>query len=263
MPTAVEVGVPDENLEMFKALCLADLANHGITRLSFDWELADRSPWNQTVAIFIAKHWQYAYSQGAFDDKAIWSAHNTEKTCIGIILRWLRGRSEDIRQKRRSPEKLRQKEACRKKRMLFKYRADSLSRLLVARNLPQDASVILPHHNCCSDTEWDPEETQYPSVGLVWRSQQYTSLIHQIDGLSFKYSKSTQGARAASQRFDQCRTQATQTNIHAAVCPGLPENCYDPLFISNLTTEERAALNLKPVSNLLITLPTEIEDFAV
>lgn len=132
-----------------------------------------------------------------------------------------------------------------------------------AKKLEQKASEIMPHHDCCSDTEWEPEDTQYPSVGLVWRSQQYASILQQIDGLSFKYCASTRGVVNAHKRFDQCRTQATHTNPHAPVCIGLPENCYDPVFLSNLMPEDKAALHMKPVTSLLNILPPHIEDSVV
>jgi hypothetical protein len=63
----------------------------------------------------------------------------------------------------------------------------------------------------------------------------------------------------ASRRFDQSRTEATHDNPGAPVCRGLLENCYDPIFLSTLTAEEKASLNIKPVSSLLNTLPSQIE----
>ncbi|EGG10003.1 uncharacterized protein MELLADRAFT_103727 [Melampsora larici-populina 98AG31] len=262
VPTLIDC-VPSQQLDVFKSLCRTDLENHGLSQLTFDWGMPDRDPWNQTMAIFIVKHWQYARLQGAFDKQSITPEHKTEENCLGIMLRWVRGQRVDIRQNCRSAQKNLQKEMRRKKRTLFKYRVESLSRLLRASNLPDQAAELLPHHDCCSETEWVPEETSYPSIGLVWRSQQYNSIIQQIDGLSFKYCSSTQGPLRASRRFDQCRTKATQVDSNAAFCPGLPENCYDPLFLFNLTDEEKAALQMKPVSSLLNTLPNVIQNFSI
>ncbi|EGG10969.1 uncharacterized protein MELLADRAFT_92372 [Melampsora larici-populina 98AG31] len=261
-PVTVDNGVPEAPLDRFKMFAQNDLRRHGINRLTFDWAKADRDIWNRTMAIFVVKHWQYAKSQGALK-QSVDSAHNTESNCIGIVLRWIRGRTVEIRQERQSDDKYRKKETRRKKRVLFKYRCDSLSRLLLAAKIDQQASDILPHHDCCSETEWEPENTHYPSVGLIWRSPQYTKVLHQIDKLSYKYSSSTQGPLLASQRFDQCRTSATHNDPKAAVCPGLPENCYEPTFLAYLTPEEKTALRIKPVSSWINTLPNQIQNFAV
>ncbi|EGG07564.1 uncharacterized protein MELLADRAFT_105519 [Melampsora larici-populina 98AG31] len=82
---------------------------------------------------------------------------------------------DDICQNRLSAKKLRQKEMQHKKRTLLKYRAKSLSQLLRASNLPNQASDLLPHHDCCSDTDWQAEETLYPSIGMVQPMSDVTS----------------------------------------------------------------------------------------
>ncbi|EGF97162.1 uncharacterized protein MELLADRAFT_114543 [Melampsora larici-populina 98AG31] len=186
--------------------------------MTFDWKAPDKDIWNRTIATFVVKHWRYAYTQGAFNKESITPSHDTVTNCMGIVLRWIRGRTVDIRQCRRSPDKILQKETRRKKRVLFKYRVDSLSRLLKSSKLDNLTSEIMPNVDCCSDTEWDPEETRYPSVGLEWRSEQYTKILHQIDGISFKYCSSTRGPAHACKRFDQCRNEATHTNPQASVC---------------------------------------------
>lgn len=66
---------------------LANLEKNGIPRLTFDWKSPDKDPWNQTIAIFLVKHWKYAETQGAFKKHAITPAHDTEVICIWIVLR--------------------------------------------------------------------------------------------------------------------------------------------------------------------------------
>ncbi|EGG10001.1 uncharacterized protein MELLADRAFT_60770 [Melampsora larici-populina 98AG31] len=258
-PTHVIVRDSDAKLERFKALFLADLQKHGINQITFDWKSPDRDPWNRTMALFLVKHWQYAKSEGAFPKQSISSDDSTEKVCIGIVHRWMRGTATDIRQGRRSPQKLLRKETGRKKIALFKYRLRSMSALAKAEKLGDEATKLLPHHDCCSDTEWQPENTHHPAVGLIWRSQEFTSVLHQLDELSEKYSSSTKGPLITSRRFDQCRTVATTTNASAPVCRGLPENCYEPVWLSSLTAEEKVSLQIKPVSTLLNTLPVHIK----
>ncbi|EGF99456.1 uncharacterized protein MELLADRAFT_68543 [Melampsora larici-populina 98AG31] len=260
---SAHVSSDDEDIIPFKLLFLSDLKSYGISRMTLDWEKNDKDIWNRTLAVLIVKHWRYAKSEGAFSGESVTPSHNTEKICMGVVLRWIRGRANDVRQNRGSREKVLRKETLRKKQVLFKYRTDSLTRLMKAKKLEQKASEIMPHHDCCSDTEWEPEDTQYPSVGLIWRSQQYASILQQIDGLSYKYCASSRGVVNAHKRFDQCRTKATHTNPHAAVCIGLLENCYDPVFLSNLMPEEKAALHMKPVTSLLNILPPLIEDSVV
>lgn len=138
---------------------------------------------------------------------------------------------------------------------LFKYRKET-----VDRHLGPEASSLLPSAECCSDTEWEPDAIQHPTKGLVWRSVPYTGLHHQVDRLSFKYKSETSTLLLASQRFDQCQLEATSVNPTAAVCRGLPSNCYDSLFISSLTDEQRDSLDMKAPSSLLASLPSVIND---
>ncbi|EGG04642.1 uncharacterized protein MELLADRAFT_108320 [Melampsora larici-populina 98AG31] len=229
-----------EDLAKFKELFLLDL---------------NSSLWNRTMALFIVKHWLYAKSQGAFKRKGIDPTYATVPICIGLVLRWMQGRSQEIRIGRRRPEKLLLRERERKKRQLFTYRKET-----VDRHLCPEASDLLPSSDCCSDTEWEPDAIQHPTKGLVWRSVQYTSLLHQIDRVSFKYKSETSTLLLASQRFDQCRLEAASVNPAAAVCRGLPSNCYDPLFISALTDEQRDSLDMKAPSSLLASLPSVINE---
>lgn len=97
-------------------------------------------------------------------------------------------------------------------------------------------------------------------MGLIWRSQPYTKVIRGLDGLSGKYKASVSTTLLARRRFDQCRIESPQINPKAPVCCGLPENCYEPMFLSNLTIEARAALRMKPASNLLQVLPPLISE---
>ncbi|EGF97510.1 uncharacterized protein MELLADRAFT_114282 [Melampsora larici-populina 98AG31] len=249
----IETG--DTNMTRSMALFSADLRNHGIHRVTFDWNAPNNSHWNRTMAIFVAKHWMYSRTRGLFKEKSVNKLHCTEFNCISLVLRWVRGRSEEIRNGRRSPAKRLKKETGRKKKQLFEYRHQSLSRLLGSE---ESASELMPDSDCCSETEWQPEETQYKSIGLIWRSSQYSQILHQIDKLSFRYKASIASPLLASRRFDQCRTKATEINWLAPVCCGLPENCYEQVFLAKLTDEARTALNVKPPSDALNTLPPMI-----
>lgn len=112
----------------------------------------------------------------------------------------------------------------------------------------------MPDPDCCSETEWRPEDTHYKSIGLSWRSSQYSQMHHQVDKLSFRYKASAASPLLARRRFDQCRTEATEINRLAPVCFGLPENCYEQVFLAKLTDEARTALNVKPPSDALNTI---------
>lgn len=116
----------------------------------------------------------------------------------------------------------------------------------------------MPNSDCCSETDWQPEDTHYDTIGLSWRSSPYTNLLHLLDRFSGRHKASNAGPVLACRRFDQCRTTGNVINDDAPVCCGLPENCYDPVFLSNLTHESKAALRIEPPSNLLNTLPPKI-----
>lgn len=251
---------------------MADLKTYGVSQMTFNWDAKDTRGWNCTVAVLVVKHWRFARDHGAFNNKhSVNPTHNTISNCIGLVLRWLCGRAEDIRLHRLDAEKLRQKEQQRKKKVvslvkyyqylfiqlssnqylkLFGYREET-----VERHLTEEAKQLLPDADCCSDTEWDPEAIEYQSLGVPWRSQQYGTFLHGLDNLSYHYKASVTGPTAASRRFDQCRKKARLDNPKAPVCIGLPRNCYDPLFLSNLVEDELAALKMKPILGLLNSLP--------
>ncbi|EGG06653.1 uncharacterized protein MELLADRAFT_106620 [Melampsora larici-populina 98AG31] len=231
----------------------ADLNNYNIGRATFDWSASDNSQWNRTMAVFVTKHWLHAKKQGWFDHKPLDQSHCTQGNCIGLVLRWIRGRSEEIRTARRSPDKVLLKEQARKKRMLFEYWQQSLSLVIEA-----EASDMMPDPDCCSDTEWEPDQTHYNWIDVIWRSQQYSQILHKLDELSYKVKASVSSPLLARRRFDQCRLEASKVNQKAPVCCGLPENCYEQVFLANLTEEARTALRMKPASNLLNTLPSQI-----
>ncbi|EGF98444.1 uncharacterized protein MELLADRAFT_69315 [Melampsora larici-populina 98AG31] len=262
MADMIETG--SVNLDRSIAVFAADLKTYGIYRPTFDWTAPDHSQWNRTMATFISKHWLYSYKQGLFNPKPVNPTHCTQANCMGLILRWVRGRTEEIRTGGRSHKKVLNKEKARKKRMmirypihqLFQYRRESLCRLLGTDD--SDDCKLMPDPDCCSETDWQPEDIQYKSIGLKWRSRQYTHILHQLDRLSFKYKESVSSTLLARRRFDQCRVEASEVNQQAPVCCGLPENCYEQVFLANLTPEARAALRIKPASNLLNELPSQI-----
>lgn len=112
------MDVGETNESRAKAFFEADLYQHGIHRTTFDWSSPDHSQWNRTMAVFIAKHWLHSKQVGFFSHKGINPRHCTEEICIGLVRRWVRGRSEEIQTGRRSPEKILQKEKTRKKHMV-------------------------------------------------------------------------------------------------------------------------------------------------
>ncbi|EGG12189.1 uncharacterized protein MELLADRAFT_89355 [Melampsora larici-populina 98AG31] len=214
---------------------MAELQKYNIHRFTFAWDLPDSHHWNRTMAVFVAKHWRYEQRRGAFKHYGINQSHNTKSNCISLILRW-RGR---------------------KRRVLCEYRQDT-----VKRHLQVDPLLIIPDADCCSDTEWYPDQVKFKRVGLKWRSQQYEGIIRQIDGLSFSYKSSVDTPALAMNRFDQCRIPGTSINPKAAVCCGLPENCYNAVFLAGLTYEQRESLNMKPVIDL-DALSEEIKNLVV
>jgi len=122
-----------------------------------------------------------------------------------------------------------------------------------------EALPLIPDADCCSETEWEPEQIKHEKTDLVWRSQPYKSFLHLTDRLSFKYKVQVDGIRLATKRFDQCRIGGSTHNPNAAVCSGLPENCYDPVWYESLDYDTKARLDRQPPSDLLNTLPEKIE----
>ncbi|EGG06004.1 uncharacterized protein MELLADRAFT_63681 [Melampsora larici-populina 98AG31] len=261
-PTSASATLNDKEMIEYKNRFMADLQNHNIHRFTFAWDLPDSHHWNRTMAVFVVKHWRYAREHGAFKNYGINSSHNTEMNCISLVLRWLRGRAEDIRLNRGDTQKLLLRERARKRRthaivlgdsaefdypmiQLFNYRQETIK-----RHLKVDPMLIMPDADCCSDTEWYPDQVKFKRVGLKWRSQQYENLIRQIDGLSFNYKATVDTPALAITRFDQCRIPGTSFNPKAAVCCGLPENCYNAVFLSGLTYEHKKSLDIKPVVDL-------------
>lgn len=102
----------------FKDLIRSDLQNWGIPRFTFAWDLADSHSWNRTMSIFVVKHWRHAQQQGEFDSQGINTSCITESICIGLVLRWIRGRAEDIRLGRGDLVSQLRRERQRKRRMV-------------------------------------------------------------------------------------------------------------------------------------------------
>ncbi|EGG04110.1 uncharacterized protein MELLADRAFT_65136 [Melampsora larici-populina 98AG31] len=237
-----------------KAMILADLQKYGVTRFTFDWTLQEGYEWNRIMTTFTLKHWLHAKQQGMFSKLSINPSHTTEVQLEGIIARWIRGRATEIRSGRNDPKKRRVVENNKKKRALFKYRRDSAK-----RHLDASWTELITDADCCSETEYEPDQIRYEKIGLVWRSEQYSAFLHSIDRLSFKYKAQLHGNRLAAQRFDQCRIPGSKYNHKAAVCCGLPQNCYDPVWFNSLDIDKRAKLKAHPPSELMNTLATQVK----
>ncbi|EGG06303.1 uncharacterized protein MELLADRAFT_63534 [Melampsora larici-populina 98AG31] len=237
---------------------LADLRQYGIERFTFDWGLKKGCRWNQVMSILVIKHWRHANKRGDFGNLPINPAHTTYTTLEGMLTRWIRGRATEIRSGQNTPEKLRAVENNRKKRLLFKYRRDSF-----VRHLGKESLDLIPDADCCSETEWEPEQLDQKKVGLVWRSQQYRSLMHRVDRLSYEYKAQLDGILLATQRFDQCRVEESYNNPNAAVCCGLPQNCYDQVWYNSLDDDKKVKLKAQPASEILNTLATRIEQLLI
>ncbi|EGG02642.1 uncharacterized protein MELLADRAFT_66212 [Melampsora larici-populina 98AG31] len=247
-----------DNSTRQRSVFLADLRQHGIQRATFDWSMKEGCRWNQAMKILVIKHWRHAKQRGDFGSLPINPAHITHTKLEGILMRWIRGQASAIRSGRNTPEKLRVIENNKKKRQLFKYRRETFE-----RHLGEESLDLIPDADCCSETEWEPEEIQHNKVGLVWRSQQYASLLHSLDRLSYEYKAQVDGIILATRRFDQCRVDQSSTNPNAAVCCGLPQNCYDQVWYNNLNDDKKVKLNCQPPSDSLNSLANKIEQLLV
>ncbi|EGF97542.1 uncharacterized protein MELLADRAFT_114249 [Melampsora larici-populina 98AG31] len=220
-----------DNSARQKMVFLADLQQYGMQRATFDWSLKEGCRWNQVMTSFVIKHWIHAKERGDFGNLPINPSHITHTKLEGILMRWIRGKASDIRSGRNAPEKLRVIENNKKKRQLFKYRHDSFE-----RHLGQESLKLIPDADCCSETEWEPDQTKHKKVGLVWRT---------------------------SRRFDQCRVDTSDINPKAAVCCGLPQNCYDPVWYDSLDDDKKIKLKSQPPSELLNSLANRIEQIVI
>jgi hypothetical protein len=104
---------------VFKALLYADMGNKQIEGpFTFDWESEEgvKSDWNQVMIFFTIKHWVFARRASAFQKFGLDVEWEKEVIFIGIVTRWVVGRSEEWKNRFDTPEKIAQRVRSRKRR---------------------------------------------------------------------------------------------------------------------------------------------------
>ncbi|EGF97348.1 uncharacterized protein MELLADRAFT_85849 [Melampsora larici-populina 98AG31] len=235
---------PTCNWVPFKALLEADLSRHSIHRYTFQWDAfnGEDSEWNQIMIYFTVKHWKFAKNASAFDGYGLDLDQDKEIIQIGIVTRWLCGKIEQIKNGFNEDSKVRQRYRTRKKRELWEYRRETLT-----RHLPEYLD-LLPNADCCSETEDNPQVAVQRSIRPYWRSEKYGNWIHEIDGLSYDHQASVMRRLHAARRFDTHRQEGSTINPLSKVCAGLPEDCYDSTFLTQ--HNELARHSLRIISNV-------------
>jgi hypothetical protein len=105
-------------------------------------------------------------------------------------------------------------------------------------------------HKALSDDESDHDSgtnfgrSRYSIVKEVWRSDELCKWLRMIDLLGFgeKWEGRPVAQRGNNRRF---RIHSDRSKDGVAVA-GLPENCYDPSWLSSLKACERKLLKVKP-----------------
>jgi hypothetical protein len=105
-------------------------------------------------------------------------------------------------------------------------------------------------HKVLSDDESDHDggtnlgQTRYAIVKEVWRSDELCKWLRTMDLLAFgeKWDGRTVARQGNSRRL---RVYSTRCKDGKAV-PGLPENCYNAVWLGSLKEYERKSLKVKP-----------------
>lgn len=81
----------------YRKLFIHDLCMSGIPRVTVDWKRSVYSPWNEMFLAFAVKHYRWAKQHGAFGRYPINPVYDTDIVSLGILERWLRGRSAEMK----------------------------------------------------------------------------------------------------------------------------------------------------------------------
>ncbi|EGG09638.1 uncharacterized protein MELLADRAFT_61026 [Melampsora larici-populina 98AG31] len=237
----------------YRRIFLQDLTRFGIPRATLAWESPVTFPWNKMMLAFLVKHWRWAMSQGAFSRYSVDSTYSTDAICQAAMERWFRGRVSK-EGKYRSRKMKNQRRAT-----IFCYRQDALEEFceLEDRDLLSTALSFLPSASCCSDTE-DDGPGKPRAVGMVWRSQEYSELLHLLDSLSFNQQKALHGARWGPRRLDMRRGSPIKTSSRGKVPRNLPSNCYCPVWKEAFGESHKQLLTQKAASPALPLLISKI-----
>lgn len=237
----------------YRRFFIQDLARFGMPRATLAWESPLNSPWNEMMLAFLVKHWKWAMTQGAFNRYSVDHKYSTDAICRAVIERWFRGRmSQDETYRRRKMKNQR-------RATIFRYRQEALEEFveLEDKDLLSTALKLLPRASCCSDTE-DDGPGKPRAVGMVWRSQEYSDLLHLLDTLSFNQQKAKHGARWGARRLDMRRSPAIQISTKGQAPRNLPSNCYCPVWKEAFGESQKQLLTQNPASAVLPLLISKI-----
>ncbi|KZW00105.1 hypothetical protein EXIGLDRAFT_761969 [Exidia glandulosa HHB12029] len=105
-------------------------------------------------------------------------------------------------------------------------------------------------------------EKPYPRVALPWRSEQLTSLLHDLDGLHVYMKRQRLGDRRDTGNPSRNRVDAVPPLVDATAAPakGLPTNCYDISWYQSTGQETE---DLDPASKRVdLSLPPDLKRIA-
>ncbi|MBW0546461.1 hypothetical protein O181_086176, partial [Austropuccinia psidii MF-1] len=100
---------------MYKTMFLEDLFKSGFPMSIFAWNQCWESEWNQIFAKNALKHWNYLHQQGELKIFLINPKDNTHNNKSLILMRWFRGKQEDLKNDKLVPEALSKKASQKQK----------------------------------------------------------------------------------------------------------------------------------------------------
>ncbi|KAI8449757.1 hypothetical protein BY996DRAFT_6418119 [Phakopsora pachyrhizi] len=218
----------------YKSLCLSEMAQHNIQHPTFQWDFKGQTRWDGLVIDILVKHWLYAKNKEAFQEYPLQSDFCTKTIVSAIVERWLRGQKASY-----GKDKITNQNLSRIKKKLFQNRLHMAKKLLGCEN----ASQIIPHMNCISDTEED-EDGNLLCIESNWRHNKYSLLLHLLDTNTICSIRDRKGNNAANRCLESHRIIARNDSDQTA-CPGLPSNCYSEEFLNGLNATHKLSLSIQ------------------
>ncbi|OAV86856.1 hypothetical protein PTTG_29696 [Puccinia triticina 1-1 BBBD Race 1] len=235
--------------EVFRVLYLQDVAASGFPGATFAWQYPWDSPWNQSIAQFILKHWRHAHQYGVFKRFYIDpSEASNQELHMGTLHRWFLGRAEGLRLGRFSPIRQNNKKQSELKSklrsQLQKHRQQTLSNL----DISTETKELFDDIKCTSETE-RLQDKSLIKVPLSWRSSEFNSLAQQLDKIHIHKKTNTKGPKYVHSYTIKNRRSVPMLSTppkFSDVPINLPINCYSPKYINTLSETPKLLLNPRP-----------------